>query len=132
MSGLRLNANCPVGTVCCVANHLSDWLWLKASIPVYLGGLGIRWALLHAPAAIIGSYVQGQSLIVDILGHSPSPSPHLSPALADLAVATGRADWSSDLQSLDVAPSQHQLSQAIDQVCLTQLHEQAPSPTSGL
>ena len=107
---------------------LSDWSWLKASLPVSYGGLGIRRASLHAPAAFIGSYAQGQSLIEDILGHSPSTSPHLSPALADLALAAGRADWSSDIQSLDVSPCQHQLSQAIDQACFTRLLQQSPNP----
>jgi hypothetical protein len=34
---------------------ISDWSWLKASLPVSLGGLNLRQAPLHAPAAFIGS-----------------------------------------------------------------------------
>ena len=34
---------------------ISDWSWLKASLPVSMGGLNLCRALLHAPAAFVGS-----------------------------------------------------------------------------
>ena len=34
-----------------VGSPLPDWAWLKASLPSSLGGLNIRKASLHAPAA---------------------------------------------------------------------------------
>ena len=34
---------------------LSDCFWLKASLPVSLGGLGTRQASMHAPAAFLAS-----------------------------------------------------------------------------
>ena len=39
---------------------LSDWSWLKASLPSSLGGLSLRRASLHAPAAYIGSFHQNK------------------------------------------------------------------------
>ena len=50
---------------------LSDWSWLKASLPVSYGGLWIRQASLHTPADFIGFYVQGQSLIVEFWATLP-------------------------------------------------------------
>ena len=47
---------------------LSDWSWLKASLPSSLGGLNLRRAMLHAPAAYVGSLHQSNALIADILG----------------------------------------------------------------
>ena len=56
---------------------LSDWAWLKASLPSNRGGLNIRRASLHAPAAFLGSLQQTSSLVERILGHLPDPSLHL-------------------------------------------------------
>ena len=39
---------------------LSDWAWLKANLPCSLGGLNLRSAALHAPAACISSIVNAQ------------------------------------------------------------------------
>ena len=39
---------------------LSDWAWLKSSLPSSLGGLNIRHATLYAPAAFIGSIHQSE------------------------------------------------------------------------
>ena len=66
---------------------LSEWAWLKASLPSSRGGLNIRRATLHASAAYIGSLVQTRTLITRILGHTPAPSPHLDSAVSALADA---------------------------------------------
>ena len=46
---------------------LPDWSWLKASLPTSLGGLGIRCASTHAPAAYISSLDKSSHLIAGIL-----------------------------------------------------------------
>ena len=37
---------------------LSDWSWQKASLPISLGGFGIRQTSFHDPAAFVSSWVQ--------------------------------------------------------------------------
>ena len=50
---------------------LSEWTWLKASLPSSLGGLNIRRASLHAPAAYISSLVCSEEMVTRILWHAP-------------------------------------------------------------
>ena len=54
---------------------LPDWAWLKASLPSKRGGLTIRRASMHAPAAYVGSLEQSGDLVSRILGHVPEPPP---------------------------------------------------------
>jgi ubiquitin carboxyl-terminal hydrolase 44/49 len=70
------------------------WSSLKASLPVALGGLGLRRATLHAPAAYIGSVAFTECLIEDQLGH-PFTTHHLSVTLHSLASSIGRSDRST-------------------------------------
>lgn len=91
-----------------------DWSWLKASLPSSLGGLNLRQASLHAPAAYIGSLHQCRHLVVEILGRIAPPPTHLPYSLQSLARAAGRPDWES-IQDIDVPPFQHSLSRAIDE-----------------
>ena len=51
---------------------VTDWSWLKASLPSSLGGLNLRSAVLHAPAAFVASLHNSQPLIEEMLGFSPS------------------------------------------------------------
>ena len=100
-----------------------DWSWLKASLPSSRGGLNLRRASLHAPAAFLASSLQGSQLIQRVLRQPPGPSPHASSAVASLAVAAARPDW-SNLDDIDVplrqlslsneASHQHLLSSAPD------------------
>ena len=76
-----------------VGGPLSDWSWLKASLPCSPGGLGLRNASLHAPAAFLASSLHSQSLMERMLGHPPCTSSHTSPAVAALAAAAARPDW---------------------------------------
>ena len=80
---------------------LNDWAWLKATLPNSLGGLTIREACLHAPAAFVSSLVQSSHLVLRILGRSPDTSPHLAPTVAALAKVTGNPDWHS-LDDIDI------------------------------
>ena len=47
---------------------LPDWAWLKANLPCSLGGLSLRSAVLHAPAAYIRSITESIDLVSKILG----------------------------------------------------------------
>ena len=113
---------------------LSDWSWLKASLPSYPGGLNLRRAMLHAPAAYVGSLHQSNALIADILGHPPATFAHLSQclaalAIATLAIATARPEWSS-LQDVDVPLRQHALSRVIDEASFDAVIDSAPDTRS--
>ena len=78
-----------------VGAPLSDWAWFKASLPVKRGGLNIRQAALHAPAAYLGSLEQSRPLVVRILGHSPGPPSHLQNSIVALAATAGHPEWLS-------------------------------------
>ena len=88
---------------------LPEWSWLKASLPSSLGGLNIRRASLHAPAAYISSLVQSRPLVARILGRTPEVSKHLAPAFSDLVSAADRHDWHS-IEDVDVPLRQRHLS----------------------
>ena len=92
---------------------VSDWSWLKASLPSSFGGLNLRSAQLHAPAAFVSSMVQSSPLVARILGFSPSPSDHLSKAVLALSRAAARPDWVA-VEEIDVPLHQRALSKEID------------------
>ena len=108
---------------------LSDWSWLKASLPCSLGGLNLRQALLHAPAAYIGSLQQSQSLISGILGHPPVTPVLLHHCISALAVAACKLEWSS-LQDIDIPLRQRVLSKVIDEASYDTLLDGAPDTRS--
>ena len=108
---------------------LSYWSWAKASLPSSLGGLNVRQALLHAPAAYISSFLQSRPLISRILGHSANPPVHLSDSITSLSQASARPDWVS-IQVIDVPHSQHSLSRAIDEASFDTLLASAPNSRS--
>ena len=59
-----------------VGGPVSDWSWLKASLPSNWGGLNLRSASRHAPAAYLASSTCSQSLVEQILGQPPTtPAP---------------------------------------------------------
>ena len=108
---------------------LSDWAWLKASLPVSLGGLAIRRASLHAPAAFIGSLCQESSLVAGILGYPPGASIHLPSAISALANAAGKPEWAS-IGDIDVPLRQRPLSHTIDEASHADLLCRAPDTRS--
>ena len=64
---------------------LTDHQWLQANLPVSMGGLGLRAAEDHAPAAFASSYLTSQPLLRSLLCiPDEDPSEALSPALLDL------------------------------------------------
>ena len=109
-----------------VGGPLSDWSWLKISLPSSLGGLNLRSASLHAPAAFLAACSSSQSLVEGLLGHPPSLSPHTSPAVSALATAAARPEWQC-LDDIDVPLRQRVLSHSIDEASFQHLLSSAPS-----
>ena len=104
---------------------LSDWSWLKASLPVSLGGLGTRRASMYTPAAFLASLGQSKEVVSGILGCSPPPSRHLVSALQDLVSGTGRDEWYS-IEDVDVPLRQRARYKVEDQAYINHLLHQAP------
>ena len=100
-----------------------EWSWLKASLPSSRGGINLRSAAVHAPAAFIASTTSCKVLVEGILGHSPCPSHQ---ALATLSASASRPDW-QQLDDVDVPLLQHHLSLAINEAVYCQLFSSAPS-----
>ena len=96
-----------------VGGPVPEWSWLKASLPCSLGGLGLRQALLHAPAAYIGSLEQCKPLISAMLGHPPALPCYIPECVSAVAESAGRPDWLS-LGDVDVPITQHALSKLLD------------------
>ena len=92
---------------------VTDWSWLKASLPSSLGGLNLRSAVLHAPAAFVASLHNSQPLIEEMIGFSPSMLQPLNDAVLALSNSAARQDWSC-LEEIDVPIRQKSLSRAID------------------
>ena len=108
---------------------LPEWARLKASLPSSLGGLNIRRASLHAPAAYISSLDQSKLLVARILGRVPEASSHQAPALLDLASAADRHDCRS-IEDVDVPLRQRHLSHSIDEASYIHLITGAPDTRS--
>ena len=108
---------------------LSDWAWLKASLPSSLSGLNIRSANLHAPAAYISSPAQLGHLIANIMGHPPTPSIHLANTVSELASAAKMPAWVS-VDDIDVPLRQRSLSPRIDEASYNSLLTSAPNTRS--
>ena len=87
-----------------MGGHMSDWSWLKAFLPSSLGGLNLRSASLHAPAAFLASTLQSSQIVERILGHQSGISSHTNSTLAFLAVAAAHLEW-SDLDNNYQCPS---------------------------
>ena len=53
---------------------ISDWSWLKASLLVSRGGLGLRQSALHASATYVSSIVETLSLVSEVLSSCSLPA----------------------------------------------------------
>ena len=96
-----------------VGGPLPDWSWLKATLPNTFGGLGLRSALQHAPAAFLRSCARSQPLVVEMLNHSIDSPSHISPTVISAELRPHRPDW-QHLDDIDVPLRQNSLSFAID------------------
>ena len=105
---------------------LSDWAWKKATLPSSMGGLNLRSAHLHAPAAFISSLNQCNSLISQILDLPAAHSPHMSSSIVPaLALAAEMPEWLS-IEDIDVPLVQKNLSHKIDEASYNSLVASAP------
>ena len=108
---------------------ISEWSWLKASLPSSLGGLNLRSAVFHASAAFLASSQQSSQLVERILGQPSSVSPHANSILASLADAAARPEW-TDLEHVDIPFNQRSLSRTIDEATHHRLLSSAPDTRS--
>ena len=76
-----------------VGSPLKQWSWIKASLPCNLGGLGLRSAVDHAPAAYFSSLSQQAPLISAILGRESGTFPYLATTVHLLASARGEMHY---------------------------------------
>ena len=106
----------------------SPWTWAKATLPVALGGLGLRQAQLHAPAAFLGAICSVRSLVDDMC-HESFPPSYMSSAFSLLHSVVGHSNWSS-FEDMDFIICQKTLSQAIDQFSYQSLLSSAPDDRS--
>ena len=97
-----------------VGGPLPDWSWLKSSMPSSRGGLNLRCASHHAPAAFVASFNQTLRMVEKILGVKPGTPGCLRTTVASLALAAGRPDWIY-VEDIDVPLCQRVLSATIDE-----------------
>ena len=104
---------------------MSTWSWHKATMPVFLGGLGICLASFHAAAAFISSLSQSSSLMASILCCPPPLSHHAGDSLSSLSSAVSQPDWTS-YDNIDIPICQCHLSMAVDQASFDSFLHAAP------
>ena len=92
---------------------LSEWSWLKASLPSSCGGINLRNAFLYTPAAFLASSSPSQIMVGKIIGHNFALPPYVSCTFSALSSAASQPDWQS-LEDIDVPLHQHSLSFTID------------------
>ena len=105
---------------------ITEWSWLKASLPSSRGGINFRSASLHAPAAYLASASCSQELVGKMLGRPSGCSPHIGSVVAALSASASRPDWQA-LEDINVPLRQHSLSLAIDEATHQRLLSSAPS-----
>ena len=89
-----------------------------------MGGLNLRSAVLHTPAAYISSIVESFGLVSQILCHTTDPPRCLPSAISSLASSTKMTSWQC-LEDIDVPLCQKSLSHSIDEACFSILVEAA-------
>jgi hypothetical protein len=101
--------------------YLDDPHWLHASLPVSMGGLGIRSAVAHSSAAFVASILQTENLVRRMVGnHTSARDP--TQALGILTSATANATTPISLP-LTAATTQKSLSRCVDESSLFRLME---------
>ena len=104
---------------------LGERAWLQARLPVADGGLGLRAAANHAPAAYASSVLAAQPLSDRLLGHDFAGLNPDDPLLPQSLLDRLSAEQGELVQEEDVnGVSQKQLSWKIDQHLLKVLQEQ--------
>ena len=99
----------------------TDMQWLQARLPVTMGGLGLRTAEEHGPAAYASSYLSSLPLLRS-LRHTPEDSPSVSLPTALLQrLAHLRRKETSMEDLIEMEGGQHALSLEIDLAAAEQL-----------
>ena len=80
---------------------ITEWSWLKASVPSSRGAINLRSASLHAPAAYLASASCSQELVGKMLGRPSGCSPHIGSVVAALSASASRPDWQA-LEDINV------------------------------
>ena len=70
-----------------LGSPVQDQQWEQAKLPVSMGGLGLRAAEDHAPAAYATSYIASQPLVRQLLGSQQEAPINLSQGLLDTITA---------------------------------------------
>lgn len=79
-----------------LCSPLSDEAWIQATLPVHIGGLGLRSAASHAPAAYFSSVFSTKDLTAQLIEEYVPPS--LAEAAATLPISPLREDGSPRTQ----------------------------------
>ena len=93
---------------------LPNWSLLNSSLLSSRGGLNLRCASHHAPAAFVASFHQTLPMVKEILGVKTGTPGCLPSTVASLALAAGRPNWIS-VEDIDVPIRQRVLSASIDE-----------------
>ena len=91
-----------------IGTSLSNHQWAQATLPVSMGGVGLRSALLHSAGAFTSSYCDSSSIIEDIIGKT---KPFQDEELLSLINSLAGEQYS--MESIQLA-SQKSISHAID------------------
>ncbi len=106
-----------------VTSPLTDWSRQKAS---NRGGLNLRSAVSHAPAAFISSAASSKTLMERILNHPINIDAYLENAVSALSSSTSHPEW-LNLDDIDIPLRQRHLSCAIDEAIYQNLLDTSPT-----
>jgi hypothetical protein len=110
-----------------VGHPLDSRSWDQASLPVNLGGMGVKAATKHAAVSFVSSVHTSSALVEKILGRAfdPNDSPDFTGALGELRLVAGRDYWQTSAD-IDVPVSQRSLSRIVDLLSQRNLVESCP------
>lgn len=112
-----------------LGSPVSEWSWLKSSLPCSMGGLNLRSAYKHSSAAYLSSSLQCINLVRAITGSSPdSYSPHVNVAFASLNESSN-STWLS-VEDIDIPITQRGFSKLINMALFNDLLASAPDSRS--
>lgn len=110
-----------------VGSPVPNWAWNKACLPSSLGGLGLRSANLHGPAAYLGSLTATALTVGKLVNMTSPPSP--SSATIRAASDSAKANWMV-MSDIPCPPTQRSLSEVIDDASFAALLSSAPDTRS--
>ena len=105
---------------------ITEWSWLKSFFRSSRGGINLRSASLHTPAAYLASASCSQELVGKMLGRPFGCFPHIGSVVAAPSTSASRPDRQA-LEDINVPLRQHSFSLAIDEATLQRLLSSAPS-----